>query len=274
MWRYWAMLWQAGGSILTPRRQAGRVRLAGRDQGADLLQTLAQHKAIYLDNGSDNYLPRVHVGPHRDAVDRPVGPQPDHRGQATYGVQILPARREPPDDLGSRQLGHVQQRRRARATPRVEFLKWFTSPAIDLQVGDDDRRPADPRRRCTQLPATSKFVEKYPGIGDVGRRTCSNATQTRPVTTDLPEDLDARSGRRSSRCCSARPAPAGADQRRPAGQRHPRRAELRPAARLMTARRRERSRARARPSVRPRAKRLVGSEHFAGLGVRNARRSC
>ena len=56
VWRYWAMLWQAGGSILSPDgKQAGFDSAAGL-KAMTLLQQLTAHHAIYLDNGSDNYL--------------------------------------------------------------------------------------------------------------------------------------------------------------------------------------------------------------------------
>src|SRR5947209_2305189 len=56
VWRYWAMLWQAGGSILTPDGKHAAFDSPAGLKALTLLQTLASHNAIYLDNGSGNYL--------------------------------------------------------------------------------------------------------------------------------------------------------------------------------------------------------------------------
>ncbi len=81
VWRYWAMLWQAGGSILSPDGKHAAFDSPAGVKALTLLQTLAQHKSIYLDNGSGNYLPRVQLRAHRHAVDRPLGPVANHRRQ-------------------------------------------------------------------------------------------------------------------------------------------------------------------------------------------------
>jgi multiple sugar transport system substrate-binding protein len=62
VWRFWAMLWQAGGSILSPDGKQAAFNSAAGVKALTLLQTLAQHKAIYLDNGSGNYLPVFNAG--------------------------------------------------------------------------------------------------------------------------------------------------------------------------------------------------------------------
>src|SRR5262249_25687640 len=55
VWRFWAMLWQAGGSILSSDgKQAVFDSLAGL-KAMTLLQTFTKHNSIYLDDGSDVY---------------------------------------------------------------------------------------------------------------------------------------------------------------------------------------------------------------------------
>ena len=63
VWRYWAMLWQAGGSILSPDGKHAAFDSPAGVKALTLLQSLAQHKSIYLDNGSGNYL-RVFTAGH------------------------------------------------------------------------------------------------------------------------------------------------------------------------------------------------------------------
>jgi multiple sugar transport system substrate-binding protein len=73
----------------------------------------------------------------------------------------------------------------ARVAAAWQFLKWLTSPAIDLKwslmTGDLPIR-AD----VTKLPGYAQFVRKYPGIGN-WVTNLNNATQARPVTTVYPK---------------------------------------------------------------------------------------
>src|SRR5207253_8288989 len=56
VWRYWALLWQAGGSILTSDGTRAAFDSPAGIGALSMLQTLSAHKAIYLDNGNGNYL--------------------------------------------------------------------------------------------------------------------------------------------------------------------------------------------------------------------------
>jgi multiple sugar transport system substrate-binding protein len=184
VWRFWAMLWQAGGSILSPDGKQAAFNSAAGVKALTLLQTLAQHKAIYLDNGSGNYLPVFNAGHIGMLWTGPWDLQQINASKVSHGVQILPAAVNHqtisgPDNWVMFNNGS------ARVAAAWQFLKWLTSPAIDLKwslmTGDLPIR-AD----VTKLPGYAQFVRKYPGIGN-WVTNLNNATQARPVTTVYPK---------------------------------------------------------------------------------------
>jgi multiple sugar transport system substrate-binding protein len=105
------------------------------------------------------------------------------QGNQPYGVQILPA------DINHQTISGpdnwvVFNNGSAHVKAAIEFLKWFTSPAIDLKwslmTGDLPIRAG-----VTKLAGYKQFVKKYPGIG-TWVENLNNATQSRPVTTTYP----------------------------------------------------------------------------------------
>ncbi len=183
VWRYWALLWQAGGSILTPDGKHAAFDSAAGLKALTFLQTLAQHNAIYLDNGSDNYLGLFTSGHIGMLYTGPWDLGQIIQGNQPYGVQILPA------DVNHQTISGpdnwvVFNNGSAHVKAAVEFLKWFTSPAIDLKwslmTGDLPIRAG-----VTKVAGYQQFVKKYPGIG-MWVQNLNNATQSRPVTTTYP----------------------------------------------------------------------------------------
>jgi multiple sugar transport system substrate-binding protein len=184
VWRFWAMLWQAGGSILTPDGKHAAFDSAAGVKALTLLQTLAKHDAIYLDNGSDNYLGLFTSGHIGMLWTGPWDLSQITAGNQPYGVQILPA------DVNHQTISGpdnwvVFNNGSAHVKASVEFLKWLTSPAVDLKwslmTGDLPIRAA-----VTKLAGYQQFVKKYPGVG-VWVQNLNNATQSRPVTTTYPK---------------------------------------------------------------------------------------
>jgi multiple sugar transport system substrate-binding protein len=184
VWRYWAMLWQAGGSILSPNgKQAAFDSPAGL-KALTFLQGLAKHHAIYLDNGSDNYLGLFKSGHIGMLWTGPWDLGEIVDSKVSYGVQILPAASNHqtisgPDNWVMFNNGA------ARRAASWEFLKWLTSPKIDLEwsslTGD-----LPIRESVLKLPGYAAYVKRYPGI-DVWVKNLANATQSRPVTTLYPK---------------------------------------------------------------------------------------
>jgi multiple sugar transport system substrate-binding protein len=184
VWRFWAMLWQAGGSILTPDGKQAAFDSPAGVKALTLLQTLAKHKSIYLDNGSDTYLGVFTSGHIGMLWTGPWDLSQISAGKQPYGVQILPG------DLNHQTISGpdnwvVFNNGSARVNAAIEFLKWFTSPAIDLKwslmTGDLPIRAS-----VMKQPGYQQFVKKYPGIG-LWVQNLANATQSRPVTTTYPK---------------------------------------------------------------------------------------
>ena len=184
VWRYWALLWQAGGSILTPDGKHAAFDSPAGMKALTFLQTLASHNAIYLDNGSDNYLGLFTSGHIGMLYTGPWDLSSIIQGNQPYGVQVLPA------ELNHQTISGpdnwvVFNNGSAHVRAAVEFLKWFTSAPIDLKwslmTGDLPIRAS-----VTKLPGYSQYVKKYPGIG-VWVQNLNNATQSRPVTTTYPK---------------------------------------------------------------------------------------
>lgn len=184
VWRYWAMLWQAGGSILSPDGKHAGFDSAAGIKAATLLQNLAAKHAIYLDNGSDNYL-SVFDGGHIGMLwTGPWDLSQIIQSKVDYGVTTLPGdvnhqTISGPDNwvMFNNGAAHVQA--------AWTFLKWLTSPAVDLKwstmTGD-----LPVRASVSKLPGYKKFTAKYPGIA-VWASNLANATQSRPQLTTYPK---------------------------------------------------------------------------------------
>jgi multiple sugar transport system substrate-binding protein len=184
VWRFWAMLWQAGGSILAPGGKKAAFDSAAGVKVLTLLQTLAGRQAIYLDNGSDNYLGLFNSGHIGMLWTGPWDLAQIAASHVSYGVQVLPA------DLNHQTISGpdnwvVFNNGSARTKAAWEFLKWFTSPTIDLQwclmTGDLPIRAS-----VARLPGYKQFLAKYPGVG-VWVQNLNNAVQARPVSTIYPK---------------------------------------------------------------------------------------
>jgi multiple sugar transport system substrate-binding protein len=184
VWRFWAMLWQAGGSILSPNGKQAAFDSAPGVKALTLLQNLAKHQAIYLDNGSDNYLPVFNSGHIGMLWTGPWDLGQIASSKVKFGVQILPG------DVNHQTISGPDNwvmfnNGSARVAASWEFLKWFTSAKVDLQwaqmTGD-----LPIRDDVSTLPGYQTFVKTYPGIGE-WVANLKNSKQTRPVTTLYPK---------------------------------------------------------------------------------------
>jgi multiple sugar transport system substrate-binding protein len=184
VWRYWAMLWQAGGSILSPDGKHAAFDSPAGVKALTLLQSLASHHAIYLDNGSDNYISVFTAGHIGMLWTGPWDLSNITASKMSYGVQILPG------DVNHQTISGpdnwvVFNNGSARSQAAWEFLKWLTSPPIDLKwatmTGDLPIRAS-----VSRLPGYAQFVKKYPGVA-TWVANLNNATQARPVLTVYPK---------------------------------------------------------------------------------------
>ncbi|HEX4466911.1 MAG TPA: ABC transporter substrate-binding protein [Solirubrobacteraceae bacterium] len=184
VWRFWAMLWQAGGAILSSDGKQAAFDSPAGIKAMTLLQKLEQHKAIYFDNGNQAYLPLFTSGHIGMLWTGPWDLANISSTNVSYGVQILPAEQNH-QTISGPDNWVVFDNGSARTKASWEFLKWLTSPQIDLKwatmTGD-----LPVRQSVTKLPGYKAFTAKYPGVS-TWVQNLSNATQARPVTTLYPK---------------------------------------------------------------------------------------
>ena len=145
VWHWESLLWEAGGSLLTPDNKQAAFNSAAGLQSLQTLRTMAvTDKSMYLDPTDYAYANLFNSGKIGMLVTGPwdlsAFPNVD------YGVQVMPSypgsERRAPDHLRAGQLGRVQQRQqpgqRGRAVPA---LAHRAGPGQDLVAAD--RRPAD-----------------------------------------------------------------------------------------------------------------------------------
>ena len=177
VWRFDALLWQAGGDILTPDQKHAAFNSPAGVAAATLLQQMATvDHSIYLDNGNGNYANLFNSGKIAMLFTGPwdLSGFPD----VDYGIQILPGNENHQTISGPDQwvmLDNGDDRRNAAWT----FLKWFTSQNEAMQwslaTGDLPIRSSQ-----TQTPDYPKYTAKYPGIATFVDNE-QNALKARPV---------------------------------------------------------------------------------------------
>ncbi len=177
VWRFDALLWQAGGDILTPDQKHAAFNSPAGVAAATLLQQMATvDHSVYLDNGNGNYANLFNSGKIGMLFTGPwdLSGFPD----VDYGIQILPGNENHQTISGPDQwvmLDNGDDRRNAAWT----FLKWFTSPTEAMQwslaTGDLPIRSSQ-----TQTATYPKYTAKYKGVGTFVDNE-QNALKARPV---------------------------------------------------------------------------------------------
>ena len=190
VWRWEAMLWEAGGDILTSdNTKAAFDSAAGLTALTALGDMAATDKSVYLDfqntGKSDDYFNTGKIGmlvvapyqlPSYPAVD--------------YGVQFMPAfpggnhqTIAGPDNWVLFDNGP------ARVAAGWTFMDWLTSPkqvlADSLACGHLPTRVS-----VTKMPAFAAFKKKYPGI-DIFAANVANLEKARPVLKTYPQISEA-----------------------------------------------------------------------------------
>jgi multiple sugar transport system substrate-binding protein len=183
VWRFEALLWQAGGDILSADGKHAAFDSPAGVQALTLLQQMAvQDHSVYLDSGNDLYAPLFNSG-HIGMLY--TGPWDlSQFPKADFGIQILPAGQNHqtisgPDNWVLFNNGS------ARAKAAWQFISWFTSPQQSLEwsqrTGDLPIRSSD-----LKLPGYSAYVAKYPGVATFVQNL-QNAVKVRPVTPLYPK---------------------------------------------------------------------------------------
>ena len=184
VWRFWAMLWQAGGSILSPGGKQAAFDSPAGVKALTLLQTLSRRQSIYLDTGSGNYIGLFNSGHIGMLWTGPWDLAQIAGSHVSFGVQILPGELNHQTIAGPDNWV-IFDNGSARSHAAFEFLKWFTSPSVNLEwclrTGDLPIRAA-----TTKLPGFKQYLAKYPG-DRVWVQNLNNALQARPVLASYPK---------------------------------------------------------------------------------------
>ena len=182
VWRYEALLWQAGGNILTPDGKHAAFNSSAGVKALTFLQRMAvKDRSVYLDSGNGNYanlfnsgrIAMLYTGPW-DLASFP---------KVNYGVQILPAGKNHQTIAGPDNwvlLDNGKQRSAAAWT----FMKWYLSTKEHMKTAlATGELPI--RKSEVKQPGYKRYVKKYKGIGTFVKNL-SNAKKARPVTDKYP----------------------------------------------------------------------------------------
>jgi multiple sugar transport system substrate-binding protein len=183
VWRFEALLWEAGGEILSSDGHHAAFDSPAGVKALTLLQQMAvQDHSVYLDSGNDlyaNLFNSGHIGMlYTGPWDLSQFPSVD------FGVTILPADQNHqtisgPDNWVLFNNGST------RAKAAWTFMSWFTGPQHSLEwsqrTGDLPIRSSD-----LKLPGYAAYIAKYPGVATFVQNL-QNAVQVRPVTPLYPK---------------------------------------------------------------------------------------
>jgi multiple sugar transport system substrate-binding protein len=161
VWRYLAMLWQAGGSLLnsdnTKPAFDSPAGLAALQQLHDMAVT---DKSVYLDTGNDNYLNVFNSGKIAMLWTGPWDLS-SINSTVSYGVTLLPGFNGDHETISGPDLYMVFDHSGPSAAAALQFISWLDSAKIHLQfaiaTGDLPVRESE-----TKLPGYQTFLKKYP----------------------------------------------------------------------------------------------------------------
>jgi multiple sugar transport system substrate-binding protein len=177
VWHWEAMLWEAGGDILTPDNKKAAFNSPAGVQALTMLGDMATvDKSVYIDitnTKASNVFNADRIGMLVTGPwDLPSFPNVD------FGTQIMPAfvnhqTISGPDNWVLLDNGA------ARVQASWEFIKWFTAAkqnlAYNVAVGALPLRTSE-----TKLPEYKTYLKKYPGV-DTFVENMNNAVKARPT---------------------------------------------------------------------------------------------
>lgn len=183
VWRFLALLWQAGGDLLS---QDGRKAAFASDAGVQAMRLLRDmavtDKSVYLDAGDQQYLNLFNSG--RVAM---LWTGPWDLGSINedvrYGVQFLPGKVTHATIAGPDTFVVFGENGRENALP---FLKWLLSAEIHLEFAlETGHLPL--RQSEVDLSGYAEFEAKYPGTRVFVDNLAKNVTKSRPNIPQYPK---------------------------------------------------------------------------------------
>jgi multiple sugar transport system substrate-binding protein len=161
VWRYLAMLWQAGGDLLTKNNTApafdSPAGLAALRQLRDMAIT---DKSVYLDTGNGNYLNLFNSGKIAMLWTGPWDLS-SINADVSYGVTELPGYHGNHETISGPDLYMMFDHSSGRSDTALKFVTWLTSAEVNLKfsvaTGDLPLRKSE-----TTMPGYQTFLRKYP----------------------------------------------------------------------------------------------------------------
>ena len=187
VWHWEALLWAAGGQILTPDNKKAAFNSQAGLTSLNTLKTLAASKSVYFDPTDQAYENVFNSGKIGMLVTGPWDLSTFPNVQ--YGVQVMPS--YPGTDGGHQTISGpdnwvVFNNGSAKTAAAEKFLLWLTAPAQvktwSLATGDLPTRtsvanaPGLVQKMNTTLPGVSTFIANL-----------SNVKQARPQITQYPK---------------------------------------------------------------------------------------
>ena len=184
-WRFVAMLWQAGGDLLSPDGTKSAFDSPAGLKAAQLLHDMAvTDKSVYLDQGNGNYLNLFNSGKIAMLWTGPWDLS-SINSNVSYGVQVLPAAQGVHSSISGPDNWMVFNNGATREQAAWTFLTWLTSARVHGQFtvdsGDLPTRVSE-----TKLASYHAYLAKYPGDA-VFVDNLGNVTKTRPNTKTYPQ---------------------------------------------------------------------------------------
>jgi multiple sugar transport system substrate-binding protein len=186
VWRFWPMLWQQGGSIVSADGKKSTFNTPQAVQALTVWQTMArQDKSVYLDQNGEKFLPLFQSGKVGMVMAGPWALLDFIDHKISYGVQVLPGYGGDHQTIAGPDNWVVFDNGSRRTKAATDFLTWLTRPEQDarwtLGLGNL------PVRKATMaLPAYKQFVKDFPDV-DVFTANLDNAKQARPALEAYPE---------------------------------------------------------------------------------------
>lgn len=161
MWRYLAMLWQAGGELLSDHDTKpafdSPAGLAALTQLHDMAVT---DKSVYLDTGNQNYMNLFNSGKIAMLWTGPWDLSSINPG-VDYGVTYLPGYQGDHETISGPDVYMLFDHSAGRSDTAFKFVTWLTSAPVHIKfavaTGDLPLRKSE-----STLPGYQTFLKKYP----------------------------------------------------------------------------------------------------------------
>jgi multiple sugar transport system substrate-binding protein len=186
VWKYIAMLWEAGGDILTPDGKKAAFNSPQGVTALQALQELGKAKAFYLNASPDSEKANqlFNTGKIGMFVTGPWN-LPDFPN-VKYGVQVMPSfPGGGHDTIAGPDAWVVMDNGQQRVDAAWKLAKYLTSP--DQVLADSLATGHLPTRTSVgNMPGFSAFATSFPGV-DVFAQNLVNVKKARPSIATYPQ---------------------------------------------------------------------------------------